>query len=184
MRRLLFFVWLCTPLSAHVLSMSTGDVRLDGRRVVYELRMPLYEIAHVTTPQRALLDAIRFSSGGVPARRVEGACRSEDVQGQYICSAVYEFPGAVERLDVECTFHAVTVPNHVHLLRAARGDKRDQAVFDFSFPKAEIRFEPPTTTELALQQSAAGMWRAVSGAAPVLFLASLVLAARSGLLSL
>lgn len=179
MRHLFWMVWLCAPLSAHVLSMSTGDVRLDGRRAVYELRMPLYEIAHVASPERTLLDSIGFSSGGVRARRVEGACRSEDAQGQYICSAVYEFPEPVERLDVECTFHSVTVPNHVHLLRAARADKRDQAVLDFSFPKAEIRFEPPTSTEIALQQTAAGMWRAMGGAAQVLFLASLVLAARS-----
>jgi HupE / UreJ protein len=179
MKRLLWTGWLVAPLWAHVLSMSSGDVRLDGGRLVYELRMPLYEIAHVKTPERTLFDSIRFSSRGVPARAVETACRSDEGLAQYICSAVYEFPEPVERLDVECTFHAVTVPNHVHLLRAARGDKRDQAIFDFSFPKAEIRFEPPTTAEIALAQTAAGLWRALGGAAQVLFLASLVLAARS-----
>ena len=61
-----------------------------------------------------------------------------------MCSAEYEFPGPVDRLEVECTFPAVTVPNHVHLLRAERDGKRDQGLFDLAFPRATLRFEPPS----------------------------------------
>jgi hypothetical protein len=65
------------------------------------------------------------------------------------------------------------------LLRAYRGDKSDQAVFDLSFTAAEIRFRPPTAFETATRESTAGFMRAAGGLAPLLFLASLVLAARS-----
>lgn len=167
------------PAAAHVISMSSGDVRVENDRATYELQMPLYEVAHVDAPEKALLDHIRFTSRGKPARRVSGSCRPDAAQGLYLCVAEYQFPEPVERLDVECTFHAVTVPNHVHLLRAQRGDLRDQAIFDFSFPKAEIRFAPPTPWETALTQTLAGLWRAWGGLAQVLFLASLALAARS-----
>ena len=40
------------PVYAHVVSMSTGELRVDGPTATYELRMPMYEVAHVT---RALL---------------------------------------------------------------------------------------------------------------------------------
>jgi hypothetical protein len=86
----------------------------------------------------------------------------------------------VERLDVECTFAAITVPNHVHLLRAEMEGKHDQALFDISFPHATMRFRPPTRMETAVTESGAGFMRALGGAVQVLFLAALVLAARSG----
>jgi HupE / UreJ protein len=82
-------------------------------------------------------------------------------------------------VNVECTLASVTVPNHVHLLRAYRGDKSDEAVFDLSYTKAELRFRPPTALETAVREVSAGFMRAAGGLAPLLFLASLVLAARS-----
>jgi hypothetical protein len=85
----------------------------------------------------------------------------------------------VETVEVECTLASVTVPNHVHLLRAYRGDKTDQAVFDLSYTQAEIRFLPPTAFETATREISAGFMRAAGGLAPLLFLVSLALAARS-----
>ncbi len=167
------------PLAAHMVSMSTGNVRIAGARAHYELRMPVYEMAHVQDPERALLAQIHFRSGGAEARVADVHCREDAADGSYLCSAVYEFPEPVERLDVECTLHAVTVPNHVHLLRAVKGEKTDQAVFDLSFPKATIEFEPPAAWQTFLAQMTAGMLRAAGGAAQILFLAGLVLAARS-----
>jgi hypothetical protein len=82
-------------------------------------------------------------------------------------------------VQVECTLASVTVPNHVHLLRAYRGDKTDQAVFDLSYTQAEIRFRPPTAFETATREISAGFMRAAGGLAPLLFLVALVLAARS-----
>jgi hypothetical protein len=107
------------------------------------------------------------------------SCHAETGQGTYLCSAEYEFPVAVDRLDVECRFHSVTVPNHVHLLRAQKDGKSDQAIFDFSFSKAQIRFDPPTAAEIVFTQTGAGFVRAVGGLVQILFLATLALAARS-----
>jgi len=173
--------WACLafamPLAAHMVSMSTGEVKVDGSRAHYELRIPMYEVAHVKEPDHALLDHIHFRSGGAVAKVVNQSCA--DQQGTYVCTADYEFPAPVDTLEVECTFASITVPNHVHLLRAYREDKTDQAVFDLSFTKAELRFRPPTALETAVQEMSAGFMRAAGGLAPLLFLASLTLAARS-----
>jgi hypothetical protein len=168
---------LALPLGAHMVSMSTGELKVDGNRAHYELRMPSYEVAHVREPEHTLLEHIRFKSGGAWGKLTAQSCAGQ--QGTYICNADYEFPGVVEELLIECTYPSITVPNHVHLLRAYRGDKTDQAVFDLSFTSAEIRFRPPTGLETALKEFSAGFMRAAGGLAPLLFLASLVLAARS-----
>lgn len=167
------------PALAHVMSMSTGDLRIVDRRAHYELRMPLYEMSHVAGSDQTLLDHIRFSAGGGEARLVSKKCSADQGLGIYFCAVEYEFPAPVDKLDVECTFHAVTVPNHVHLLRAVMGERRDQAIFDFSFPRATLRFKPPTRAEIAITEFGAGAMRAVGGLVQILFLASLVVAARS-----
>jgi putative Ca2+/H+ antiporter (TMEM165/GDT1 family) len=96
-----------------------------------------------------------------------------------MCTADYEFPAQVDRLDVDCTLAAITVPNHVHMLRAEIGDKHDQGLFDLSFTHATLRFRPPTAVEIATAEMTAGFMRAMSGAVQVLFLAALTLAARN-----
>jgi hypothetical protein len=161
------------------MSMSSGDLAISGARAHYELRMPLYEVAHVPNPARALLEHIRFSG----ARLVHSECRADPARGTYLCAADYEFAAPVERVDVECTFAAITVPTHVHLLRASLGEKpggkRDEAIYDLAFTRATLRFRPPTAAEIAITQSGAGFVRALGGTVQVLFLAALVLAARS-----
>ena len=174
--RLLFWLALpARPLAAHVMSMSSGDLAIDGAQAHYELRMPLYEVAHVSNPERVLLEHIRFAG----ARMARSECRADTARDTYICAADYRFAAPVDRLDVECTFAAITVPNHVHLLRASLGEKRDQAVFDLGFTRATLRFRPPTAAEIAITQAGAGAVRALGGLVQVLFLAALVLAARS-----
>jgi len=177
------------PTFAHVVSMSTGELRVDGPTAVYELRMPMYEIASLADPQAALLDHIRFEN----AIRTSAECHAEDAT--YVCRANYEFPGLFDRLGVDCTFYQVTVPNHVHLLTATlaspAGDApagqphadqvwSDQAVFDQSFTHAQVRFHPPSRAEVTARDLGAGLWRAATSAAGLLFLISLVIAARSG----
>jgi hypothetical protein len=179
MKRLFPLLLLPSALAAHVMSMSSGDLTIRGTEATYELRMPLYEVAHTRDPARTLLDQITFSSGGRPARLLERSCREDSEAAAYICSARYRFEEPVDSLDVECRLHTVTVPNHVHLLRVENGDKRDQAIFDFSFPQATLRFTPPGAAEVALSQAGAGFMRAGGGPAQVLFLAALVMAARS-----
>jgi hypothetical protein len=175
MRRAFPLALLAWTASAHVMSMSSGDLAITGARAHYELRMPLYEVAHVRDPERTLLQHVNFSG----ARLTASECRADSARDTYICTADYQFAAPVERLDVECTFTAVTVPNHVHLLRASLGDKRDEAIFDLGFTRATLRFRPPTAVEIAVTQAGAGFVRALGGAVQILFLAALALAART-----
>src|SRR5260221_13537446 len=137
----------------HVMSMSSGDLTVEGARAHYELRMPLYEIVHVLHPEQALLDHIRFASGGRDARLAAKDCRTEPTRDIYLCSADYQFAAPVESVEVQCTFYAITVPNHVHLLRAEMGGKYDEGVFDFTFTRTTLRFRPPTPAEIVETQA-------------------------------
>jgi hypothetical protein len=175
MRSVVFLLAAAAPSLAHVMSMSSGDLTIEGARGHYELRMPLYEITHVTNPEQTLLEHIRFAG----ARMTKHECHSDTAHDAYLCSADYEWASPIEKVDAECTFPSITVPNHVHLLRAEMGGKHDQAVFDLTFTKATLRFRPPTKTEIAITESGAGFLRALGGPVQLLFLAALVLAARS-----
>jgi len=157
---------------AHVVSMSTGELRFDGPIATYELRMPMYEVAHVTNPETALLDHVRFAG----ALRVSSACRQDN--GTYVCTATYEFPRMPTTVDATCTLFQITVPNHVHLLTAISGANNDQAVFDQTIPQRTLRLRPPSRLEEIARSLLSGMWRAL--ASPVaLFLIALAIAARS-----
>ena len=179
MRPLAGLALLATLASAHVVSMSSGDLTVDGTHAHYELRMPLYEVAHIPHPETELMDHIGFWSGGIPARVVSQSCTSDPAHDTYLCAADYQFASPDGRVDVECSFPAITVPNHVHLLRASRGGKNDQAIFDRTFQRAALRFRPPTAFETVIAEMGAGFFRALSGAVQILFLAALALAARS-----
>lgn len=156
--------------------MSTGEAVLDGARLDYEIRMPLYEVAHIANPETQILDSIRIGGPGGDARLLQRSCREE--AGNLVCKGVYLFERDVEQFEVRCTLASITVPNHIHLLRAVNGERSDQAAFDASFTEATIRFRPPAPMELAVRDVSAGFWRAVAGLAQWLFLATLVLAAR------
>jgi hypothetical protein len=175
--KLWMFIVLPAGALAHMVSLSTGELKVVGNRAEYELQMPAYEIGHVKDPGRALLDNIHFRTGGVEGKLIAKSCVSAN--GTYTCTASYEFPETVDRLEVSCTFASITVPNHIHMLRAYRGDKTDQAVFDLSNTTAEIRFRPPAPWEIFVKETGAGFLRAAGGLAPLLFLVSLTLAARS-----
>jgi hypothetical protein len=174
MRKLLLFVLLGCRAYAHVVSMSSGELHVNGRAATYELRIPMYEVAHVTNPETALLDQLKFEG----AHRISSQCREQD--GTYICRADYEFDHLVpDKIEVECTLFQVTVPNHVHLLYAVQGSNSDQAVFDQSFRQVEVRFHPPSHAELVAKAAAAGIARLFKSVAGLLFLVVLVLAART-----
>jgi len=167
------------PLAAHVVSMSTGELIVNGAEATYELRMPLYEAQHVQNPQDTLLGALTFHGGVLmnDAKLLSKSCRESD--GQLVCAGIYQFPSPPSAIEVECRLAALTVPNHVHLLRARRGEHQDQAVLDLSFQKAELRFEPPSRLENAARAGFAGLWRAIAGPAQWLFLIALVTASRN-----
>jgi hypothetical protein len=169
----------CQAAFAHAVSMSTGEIVIHGAQGHYDLRMPLYEIAHTQSPERTLLDHIHFFSAGREAKLLSRNCAADPAHSLYLCSADYEFAAPVEHLEVECTYSAVTVPNHVHMLRAEMPGKSDEAVLDIGFPRATLRFRPPTPTEIAAAQIGAGGIRALAGIPQLFFLAALVVAARS-----
>jgi len=177
--RLLIALLVPSSLGAHLLSISTGELVVDDNRIRYELRMPLYEVEPIRDPEAVLFDHLDFTSEGAPGRLTERRCRVEFAEGAYVCQAAYEFPRPVEELTVRCTFYAATVPNHIHILRARRGETSDEKIFDLASREAEIDFIPPTAFETALQQTAAGLMRIAGNPAPLLFLAALVLAGRS-----
>jgi HupE / UreJ protein len=172
--------WLLAALAAanawgHAVSMSSGDLTIEGAHAHYTLRMPLYEISHTPHPEDALLAHIRFAGAQMTAH----SCHAEPAQDTFLCEADYQFDAPPTRVDVECTLFAATVPNHVHLLRATLNGHPDQAIFDFTFTRATLRFRPPTAAELAVEQSGAGFVQALGGPAQILFLAALAMAART-----
>lgn len=175
--RIALLLAIALPAAAHVVSMSTGEAKLEGSRLDYELRMPVYEAAHLRNPEQQLFGNIHFRSAGGEARLMRHSCRED--AGNLVCSGMYLFNRDVEEFEVECTFAAITVPNHVHLLRAIRGGKSEQTAFDASFTTAPVRFRPPTLIETVGRDIAAGFWRAIAGLTQILFLAALVLAGRS-----
>jgi hypothetical protein len=169
--RLSFAALLLTPLWAHTVSMSTGELRIDGPLAEYELRIPMYEVGQMGNPA-TILDHIRFDGG----HRTKASCANED--GTYVCKASYEFETLVpERLDVECTFFEVTVPNHVHWLTATRGANSDQEVFDKAFPRSELRFRPPSRLETFGRAFGSGFARAATNWIGLAFLLGLAIAA-------
>jgi len=112
------------------------------------------------------------------AQRTSSLCMEQD--GAYVCRATYEFEQPVpDKIAAECTLFEVTVPNHVHLLYAVQGTNSDQEVFDQSFRNVEVRFHPPSRPELIAKDAAAGIVRLFKSVSGLLFLAVLVLAARS-----
>lgn len=174
MPRLLLPFLLCGCTYAHVVSMSSGELHVNGRTATYELRIPMYEVGSVANPETTLLDHVTFEG----ARRTSSSCQEQD--GTYVCHANYEFDRPVpDKIEVECTLFQVTVPNHVHLLYAVQGPNSDQEVFDQSIRQAEVRFHPPSRTELIAKAAAAGIARLFMSVSGLLFLAVLVLAARN-----
>ena len=166
---------IAAPAWAHVVSMSSGDLTIQGTHARYELRMPLYEIAHVPHPETALLEHVRFAG----AKLVTSSCHADTAHDAYLCNAEYVFATPPDRLDAECTLASITVPNHVHLLRAEMDGKRDQGMFDLNFTSATLRFRPPTAAEVAMTEASSGFLRALGGSVQILFLAALTLAARN-----
>ena len=165
-------------LHAHAISMSNGEATIRSDHLDFVLNMPTYEAAHTPNPERTLLEHMRFSSRGETGRMIQKSCHDDPARGMFLCAAEYVFSRPIDRLDVECTLYEVTVPNHVHLLRAENAGKHDQAIFDYSFTQTTLRFRPPTAFETAVQQGFEGMLRAVAGPVQLLFLAALVLASR------
>ncbi len=180
--RPLFFLGLASTAFAHVVSMSSGELKIDGAQGTFEFQIPVYETQALQDPEHALLDGIRFTGGGGPGQILTRACRSDGAT--LTCKATYLFNADVDRLQVESKLHTVLVANHVHMLRATKisgvdAGRSDQAFFDISFQTAELRFHPPSFGEILARDAGSGLWRAVSALASVLFLTCVLLASNN-----
>ena len=167
------------PAAGHVLSVSHGSLLHDGNDLVYELRMPLSEVPEDDDRARILLGAFLVLDGDRPGERVDGKCNEDAGQGLFLCTATYRFPAPPKAVAVRCEFPAVTVPQHVHVLRSGEGEMVRQTVFDITYTEAEIRFTPPTWRETVATESGAGFRRALTSPELLLFLLALALAGRS-----
>src|ERR1035438_9010329 len=65
---------------AHVVSMSSGELIITGQQAHYELRMPLYEVAHIQAPERSLLSHLRFAGATLTA----SACSADPARDTYV----------------------------------------------------------------------------------------------------
>lgn len=171
--RAAFALLFCGVAFAHAVSTSTGDLRIEGRNGVYELRIPAYEVEHAENPEIALLNEIRF--GG--AQRTSSECRHNG--DWFVCRASYAFSEDVTgALDVECTLYRATVPNHIHVLYATQGKNVDQKIFDQNLTTAELRFRPPSFVESLSRDGVAGAVRFIRSFSGILFLAAIALSVR------
>jgi hypothetical protein len=72
----------------------------------------------VAHPEKALLEALRFRADGEEAKLVKSECHQDAAANTYVCAAEYQFAKPVDTIEAECRLARITVPNHVHLLRA------------------------------------------------------------------
>jgi hypothetical protein len=139
-----FWLYILTaPVYAHSISMSTGELRVEGQTARYTLRMPLYEMQH--TDADGILNALQI----LGALRTSGSCSPQS--GSLVCESEYRFTSAPTDVEVQCQLARVTVPNHVHVLHARRGDTVDQAVFDREMERAVLRFRQMGVIESTLR---------------------------------
>jgi hypothetical protein len=172
--------WLAAAAQAHMVSISTGDLRVEGRNGKLELLIPAYEAEeHLKDPQREVIGALRFSAGDTDALVSEGRCFPDPAAGALRCELTLEFASEPAAVTVESRLHEVLVRNHVLILRASSGDGAGRAVLDVAVPRGVIRFQPPTFLERAGGGFFTGVRRVWSALAQLLFLFALAIAARS-----
>jgi hypothetical protein len=152
----------CAPLLAHTVSLSTSELRISGAQAQLKLVMPEYEMAHV---RGNLLDAIEIAG----ATRTAGSCTAQE------CSATYQFPAPPETVTVVCKLAQMTVPNHVHLMRATRDGRVSTAAFDITFDRAELAFEDHTRA----REFVAGMVQAATSYTTLLIVLAIALSGPS-----
>ncbi len=103
------------------------------------------------------------------------ACRQQ--QDDYVCTADYQFPAPVETVQVECTLASVTVPN-THISAGSSGRQKRSSGFRSSLHPSRNPL-PPSHGVCDRARGTFGINARSPRTAPLLFLVSLALAARS-----
>jgi hypothetical protein len=168
-------------LAAHSMSMSNGELSLDGDEVVLSIRVPDYEVQQLADPQQALLDAFILRVEGRQLERTAGQCAANKADSSYDCTSRFDWPEEAAVVEVECDLPDAVAPNHVHVLRAVSPDGAEQQVFDYASRKQLFRFRPMGVVERIASEAKAGAVRILLGPAQMLFLFALVVAARGRL---
>jgi len=163
----------------HVMSLSSGELRLDGAHAELAIEVPLYEVSDLEKPESTVLDSFVLSSSAGEAKRLEAACETVESEGAFRCRASYALDEEPASVEVECRLAETVVSGHVHVLRAFRGDDIEQKVFDYTHRRHTFRFRALTPFELVTEAASAGFWRALGGPLQALFILALAAAARS-----
>jgi hypothetical protein len=165
-------------LVAHSMSMSNGELSLEGDEAVLSIRMPDYEVQPLADPQQALLGAFILRVDGQELEQTAGQCSENETDGSYDCTSRFPWPEEAAVVEVECDLPDVIVANHVHVLRAVSPDGAEQQVFDYTSRRQTFRFRPMGAVERIVSEGKAGAARILLGPAQMLFLFALVVAAR------
>ena len=178
LRSVLLLSLAAASLGAHSMSMSNGELRLDGDQAVLLIRVPDYEVQPLDDPQQALLDAFTLRVDGRQLPRISGRCAANEAEGSYDCTSHFPWPEGAAVVEVECDLPDAVAPNHVHVLRAVSPDGAEQQVFDYASRRQQFRFRPMGVVERIASEAKAGAVRILLGPAQMLFLFALVVAAR------
>ena len=165
-------------LIAHSMSMSNGELSLDGDEAVLSIRVPDYEVQQLADAQQALLGAFILRVDGRELQRTSGQCAANEADGSYDCTSHFAWPEEAAAVEVECDLPDAVAPNHVHVLRAVSPDGAEQQVFDYASRRQTFRFRPMGVAERIVSEAKAGALRILLGPAQILFLFALVVAAR------
>lgn len=174
MIRLICCFWIGALLGqAHVVSMSEGELKLDGATATLRFGIPWSEVSAIPNPETTLLGGFRFGD----ARRIEQSCKQEE--GFFRCEAKYLFPREEAEFDVECRLASATVPSHIHILRATNAaGKTEQAYFDLTVTKSRLTFREPTAAEKFLRALFEGLRIGITGLTTALFLFAIAITAK------
>ena len=179
MKRAALALLAALPLCAHMVSMSSGTLRVEGTQLIYEARIPLYEIPNIPQFDKLLFDEVHFRSRSGDAKLTKSSCAADKAEGFYRCDASFTLAQPEEELEAYVGWHRVIAQNHTHVLSAMRGEVTAHAVLQASSPSAKLRFRPLTLTEqLSEGARAGGLWLLTT---PVMFLllVAMVVASRS-----
>ena len=132
--------------------MSSGDLTIGARTPATNCACRSMRSRTCRIPRRALLEHVRFSG----ARLLTSKCRAEPAATLTSAARNTNSPLPPDRIDAECTLASITVPNHVHLLRAEMGGKRDQAHVRSLLHARDAALPSAHAAEIAMTEAAAG----------------------------
>ena len=160
------WLWLlAVPLSAHMVSLSSGQLEITGTEAQMILRVPAHEL---TAGEQSLDNAYQIQGATLASR----TCAPDGQE--LVCT--YKFTAIPAAPRVICRLAQALVANHVHVLTARRNGEVARQVFSGTVYDADLRFgggQDPIPAALD------GVAQAFSGWARLLLLFTIGFAART-----